>query len=134
KKNAHIVIGTQSPNSVVSSSIRHVIMDNIATQIYFANPQAKSEDYIDGLKLTESEFEMIRKNTPDSRLFLLKQEHDSVICRLNLSIMLEVLSILSGNTKSVVLCDEIRSTVGDDSQKWIPEFLKKCGFSETKYV
>lgn len=125
KKNAHIVIGTQSPNSVVHSAIRHVIMDNIATQIYFANPQAKSEDYIDGLKLTESEFDMIRKNTPDSRLFLLKQEHDSVICRLNLSTMPEVLSILSGNTKSVVLCDEARSLVGDDPQKWIPIFLKR---------
>lgn len=125
KKNAHIVIGTQSPSSVVNSSIRNVIMDNVATQIYFANPQAKFEDYIDGLKLTESEFEMIRKNTPDSRLFLLKQEHDSVICRLNLLNMPDVLSILSGNTKSVSLCDEARSLVGDDPQKWIPIFLKQ---------
>lgn len=127
KKNAFIVIGTQSPSSVVNSPIRNVIMDNIATQIYFANPQAKSEDYVDGLKLSESEFEMIRKNTPDSRLFLVKQEHDCVICRLNLSNLPEVLSVLSGNTKSVMLLDEVRLIVGDDPKKWIPLFLKRCG-------
>lgn len=127
KKNAHIVIGTQSPHSVVSSPIRHVVMDNVATQLYFSNPQAKSEDYVDGLKLTQSEYDVIRKNTPDSRLFLVKQENESVICRLNLSFMPEVLSILSGNLSSVKLLDEIRFTVGDDPKKWMPLFLKRSG-------
>ncbi len=127
KKNAHIVIGTQSPNSVVHSPIRHVVMDNVATQIYFSNPQGKADEYVDGLKLTTSEYDVIRKNTPDSRLFLVKQENESVICRLNLSVMPDVLSILSGNLSSVKVLDEIRSTVGDDPQKWMPAFLKKLG-------
>ena len=102
-------------------------MDNVATQIYFSNPQGKADEYVDGLKLTTSEYEVIRKNTPDSRLFLVKQENESVICRLNLSVMPDVLSILSGNLSSVKVLDEIRSTVGDDPKKWMPVFLKKLG-------
>lgn len=127
KKNAHIVIATQSPSSVIQSPLRSIMLDNVATQIYFANPQANTEDYIEGFKLTTAEFASITKNSPASRLFLVKQEHDTSLCRLNLSALPKILAVLSANTKTVNLLDSIRQEVGDEPEKWLPIFYKRCG-------
>jgi type IV secretion system protein VirB4 len=124
KYNAHLVFATQSPASVVQSALRNVILDNCATNIFFANPQAKKEHYIDGFNLTESEFSAIQGNEPASRLFLLKQEHESTLCRLNLSHMSDTLAVLSGNKKTVNLLEKIRQEVGDDPAIWLPIFQK----------
>jgi type IV secretion system protein VirB4 len=125
KKNAFIVITTQSPSTVIASPIRSMMLDNVATQLFFTNPQAKREDYIDGFKLTESEFEAIANNTPESRIFLVKQEHDSSLCRLNLGHLADALAVLSGNTATVLLLDQIREEVGDDPTVWLPIFHER---------
>ena len=100
-------------------------MDNVATQIYFSNPQAEEKDYIQGLKLTQTEYDMIRKNRPESRLLLIKQEHESVLSTLNLSELPDLLIALSGNTASVALLDRVRDEFGDDPKDWLPEFQKQ---------
>ncbi|MFN3233796.1 MAG: VirB4 family type IV secretion/conjugal transfer ATPase [Gammaproteobacteria bacterium] len=125
KRNAHLVMGTQSPSSVVQSPLRSIIMDNVATQIYFTNPQATREDYINGLRLSDSEYDIIQKNSPESRVFLLKQEHDSVVCRLNLGHLSDLLAVLSGNTASVQLLDRIRKEFGDNPEEWLPIFHQR---------
>ena len=124
KKNCFIVIATQSPSSVINSSIRGAILENIATQIFFANPQAVREEYVNGFRLTDSEFASVSQSSPQSRLFLVKQEHDSNLCRLNLGNFPELLAVLSGNTKAVELLDEIRKNVGNDPKSWMPIFLQ----------
>jgi len=125
KLNCHIVLATQSPASIVESPIKHVFLDNCATQLYFANPQARKEHYIDGLNLTDSEFQAIKNNYPNSRLFLVKQEHESALCRINLSQMPDTLAVLSANKKTVSLLDSILSEVGDDPKVWLPVFHER---------
>jgi len=125
KLNCHVVLATQSPASIVESPIKHVFLDNCATQLYFANPQARKEHYIDGLNLTESEFTAIKNNHPNSRLFLVKQEHESALCRVNLGQMPDTLAVLSANKKTVSLLDSIRSEVGDDPTNWLPIFHER---------
>src|SRR3990167_5832892 len=101
------------------------MLDNVATQIFFANSQAQKMDYIDGFKLTESEFAAIANNSPQSRLFLVKQEHDSTLCRLNLGHLPDALATLSGNTATVRLLDAIRKEVGEDPKNWLPLFHQR---------
>lgn len=125
KRNGHIIMATQSPSSVVNSPIRSVILDNVATQIFFANPQAKIQDYQDGFNLTESEYQIIANNTPASRLFLMKQEHTSNLCRLNLGHLPRILKVLSANTKTVLLLEQLRKKYGEDPKQWLPKFLEK---------
>ena len=120
KKNAHIILATQSPRSVSESPIKHIIMDNVATQIYFSNPQAEEKDYIQGIKLTQTEYDTIRKNRPESRLLLIKQEHESVLVKLNLNALPDLLSVLSGNTASVALLDRVRHELGDGPKNLLP--------------
>ena len=125
KLNCHIVFATQSPKSVVSSPISHTILDNCATNIYFANPQAKPEHYIEGFNLTESEFACIRENEPQSRLFLYKQGHESALGKLNLGHLKDLLKIMSGTQATVNLLTHIREEVGDDPKVWLPIFLNR---------
>ena len=125
KLNCHLVFATQSPKSVAASPISHTILDNCATNIYFANPQAKREHYIGGFNLTESEFACIQNNVPQSRLFLYKQGHESALGTFNLKHLNDLLNIMSGTQASVTLCEQVRKAVGDDPSLWLPMFLNR---------
>lgn len=125
KKNGHFIFDTQSPQSIINSPIRHIVLDNLATLIVFPNPRAEKETYVDALKLTESEFEAIKESTPESRLFLYKQEHESMLCRLDLSELSDFIRVLSGNTRSVTLLDELMKEFGSEPQAWLPAFFER---------
>ena len=73
-----------------------------------------SSSYVDGFKLSEREFEWVINTHPDSRQFLVKHDQDSVIARLDLSDMLDIVKVLSGNVDTVQECEELRARVGDD--------------------
>jgi type IV secretion system protein VirB4 len=125
KKNAHVIMMTQSPETIVDSSIHAEIMDNKATLILFPNPAAKAGIYMDELKLNESEFNAISTHSPISRLFLYKQEHESILCKLDLSPFLSELKVLSGTEKSNRLLDDVLNEVGHKPEIWLPQFLKR---------
>jgi type IV secretion system protein VirB4 len=125
KKNGHFIFDTQSPQTIINSPIRHIVLDNLATLIVFPNPRAERETYIDALKLTESEFEAVKENTPESRLFLYKQEHESMLCRLDLSDLPEYIRVLSANTQSVKLLDELMNELGDAPEHWLTSFFER---------
>ncbi len=125
KLNCHIIFATQSPKSVVDSAISHTILDNCATNIYFPNPQAKAIHYIEGFNLTQAEYNCIRDNEPQSRLFLYKQGHVSALAKLNLSHLRALLRVMSGTQASVQALERIRRAVGDDPNDWLPIFINK---------
>ncbi|MDF1654359.1 MAG: VirB4 family type IV secretion/conjugal transfer ATPase [Coxiellaceae bacterium] len=127
KLNCHVILATQSPKSVIDSTISHIILDNCATHLYFANPQAKAEDYINGFNLTQSEFIAIKSNESQSRLMLYKQGHESSLITLNLSGLGELLPILSATQTSINRLDEIRRVVGNRPDEWLPLFLNGGG-------
>lgn len=125
KKNGHFIFDTQSAQTIVNSPIRHIVLDNLATLIVFPNPRAEREVYVDALKLTESEFEAVKETTPESRVFLYKQEHESILCRLDLSDLKEYIRVLSANTNSVKLLDELVATYGSNPKQWLPAFFER---------
>lgn len=125
KYNGHIVIATQSPASVLNSPLRAMMLDNMPTQLFFANPQAKREDYIEGFNLTHTEYDIIRSNPPASRLFLYKQDNDASLCRLNLGHLPKFLAVLSGNKTTVRLMETIQQEVGNNPENWLPVFYQR---------
>lgn len=125
KQNAHFILMTQSAETVINSTISKQVLDNLATMLLFGNPNGKYEAYIKGLGLSETEFEFIYKTSPDSRSFLLKQNLESVICKLDLSAMPEVVNVFSANQKSNQLLDELISKYGRDPLVWLPAFEKQ---------
>jgi type IV secretion system protein VirB4 len=126
KQNGFMLFATQSPRDAILSPIAHTIIEQCPTQIFMPNPRGTREDYVDGFKLTEREFELIAADmTNESRRFLVKQGHNSVLAELNLSGFDDELAVLSGRTATVEVLDRVRAMVGDDPDVWLPVFHKE---------
>lgn len=119
------VIITQSPSDIVGHAIGKTMVEQSVTQIYLPNPSADHDDYVNGFKVTEQEFEIIRNLGEDSRLFLVKQGHRSAIAKFDLGAMPDMLHIISGSLDNVELLDAIRAEVGDDPAVWEPILFER---------
>ena len=122
KQNGIIVFATQSPRDALRSPIAHTIVEQCPTQIFMPNSKATPEDYRQGMKLSEREYQLVAEVlSVGSRRFLIKQNQAGVVAELNLAGFDEELTILSGRTRTVELLDEIRAAVGDDPARWMRE-------------
>ncbi|GAM07487.1 VirB4 family type IV secretion/conjugal transfer ATPase [Novosphingobium profundi] len=123
KRNAFMVFGTQSPADALRSSIAHSIIEQTATKILLPNSDAKRSDYCEGLGLTETEFRLIKEDlTPESRCFLIKQGHTSIVAKLDLNGMLDELSVLSGRAETLEVMEAAIAQAGTDPAAWLPLF------------
>jgi type IV secretion system protein VirB4 len=125
KKNGHFIFMTQSPETVINSSIAADIITNVATSIYFPNPTATKEIYQGRLNLSATEFRTLRRLTPESRLFLYKQDNTSILCKLDLSELADEIRVFSGNQTSVKLVDHLINEVGANPDIWLPLYLER---------
>ncbi|MBA2649675.1 MAG: VirB4 family type IV secretion/conjugal transfer ATPase [Legionella sp.] len=125
KKNGHFIFDTQSPKTMTASPIKDVVFDNLATLIIFPNPMADYDTYVGQLKLTESQFQSVKETSPESRIFLYKQGHDALLCKLDLSHMSEYIRVLSGDVRTVKLVDELINELGATPSNWLPVFLER---------
>lgn len=123
KRNAFLVFATQSPADALRSSISHSILEQVATKIFLPNPFGQRRDYVDGFSLSEAEFKLVREElAPESRMFLVKQGHDSVVVGLNLSGLDDELAVLSGRAETTPIARRAIAEWGDDPKVWLPEF------------
>ena len=120
KRNAMIGFATQSAADALDSSIASAIVEQTATAIFMPNQKAREEHYCKGFGLSSQEFEFIRSLPAHSRCFLVRQANRSVVVRLDLNGMPDVLTVLSGRESSVRRLDELRASVGDDPANWYP--------------
>jgi len=123
KRNAILGFGTQSARDALDSSIASAIIEQAATQIFMPNPRAQPEDYCEGFGLTSHELDLVRALPPHSHGFLVKHGHHSVVARLDLSDMPDLLVLLSGRESSVRKLDELRDRFGDAPSKWWPHLI-----------
>ena len=70
KQNGFGVFDTQSPAQILKTPHVAAMVEQSATQIYLPNPRADFDDYVQGFKLTEKEFDTIRSLGEASRQFL----------------------------------------------------------------
>ena len=80
KQNGLGIFATQSPEDALQSDIAAALIEQTATMILLPNPNASRDDYIDGLKLTEAEYQVIKGLDERSRCFLVKQGHAASVC------------------------------------------------------
>jgi len=136
KQNGLGVFATQMPSSLLKSKIAASLVQQVATEIYLPNPKADYSEYTDGFKCTPSEFEIIKAMSEESRMFLVKQGHQSMIGRFDLSSVYDdngnkiinfddELAILSGSSDNIELLDDILAEVGEDPEIWVPLFHER---------
>lgn len=85
KQNGFLRLATQSVEDFLKLPIAKTIIEQSATKIFLPNPQAKQEDYVNGLNLSFDEYEIIRDFQPANRELLVKRQDESVIAKLDLS-------------------------------------------------
>ncbi len=120
KRNALVGFATQSARDALDSRISTALVEQTATMIFMPNARARPEDYCDGFGLTAHELDMIRTLPAHSRCFLVRQADASVVVRLDLSGMPEVLTVLSGRELTVRKLDALRQQYGDAPAAWYP--------------
>jgi type IV secretion system protein VirB4 len=120
KRNGIVGFATQSASDALSSQIASAIIEQAATQIFMPNPKAQEDEYCGGFGLSLHELDLIRALPDTSRCFVIKHGTDSVVARLNLDGMDDVLTVLSGREASVRRLDALRAEHGDDPAIWLP--------------
>lgn len=127
KLNGIVGFGTQSAADIAKSLQSHTLIEQSATNLHFPNPRADEESYIRRFGLTQKEFSFIRNTPPERRSFLIKHGNDSVIARLDLSAMPDMLKVLSGRKDTIEACAALRARLGEDPAAWLPEFCHWSG-------
>lgn len=120
KRNALVGFATQSARDALDSRIATALVEQTATMIFMPNARARHEDYCEGFGLSQHELDVIRTLPAHSRCFLIRQSDASVVVRLDLSGMPEVLTLLSGRESTVRKLDHLRERYGDDPAAWYP--------------
>lgn len=126
KRNAMMVFATQSPADALKSDIAHSILEQVATQVMLPNPKGARRDYVEGFSLTDAEYQLIREElSPESRKFLVKQGHDSVVVELDLTGLDDELAVLSGRAETTPIAVQAAAEFGPDPANWLPVFHQR---------
>ncbi len=124
KLNTFVVFATQSVEDASKSSISDTLVQQTATQIFLPNLKA-TQAYRDIFMLSEREFALVKTTDPSTRFFLVKQDNDGVIARIDLGGMDEVIRVLSARIDTVMMLDQVIKEVGQDPDDWLPVFYQR---------
>src|SRR3546814_20842413 len=79
-----------------------------------------------GFSLSEAEFKLVREElSPESRKFLVKQGHDSVVVGLDLIGMDDELAVLSGRAETTGVAREVIAALVNVPPPCLPEFHRR---------
>jgi len=130
KKDNIFGLATQVANDTSNSLISKSINESSYCKFFFPNSAADRKVYIEDLGLSEYEYEIIKSLPDDKHYFLLNygrsSNKESVVVRLNLTGLSEIVSVISARESTLILLDQIRSEVGDDPEVWLPIFYQRC--------
>jgi type IV secretion system protein VirB4 len=134
KKNGLGIFDTQQVEDLLGSDNGRVMVEQSPTKLLLANPDATRGDYVDGLGLTDTEFDLFRQVAVRSqRRFVVKQGSRFVPCELDLSGMDDELAILSATPDNLRRMDEARNeavsrfgeSAADDPERWLPLYTAR---------
>lgn len=127
KQNGFVVLDSQSPSDALTHPISRTLVEQVATLILFPNPGADRKEYMEGLGLSQREFDLIKTDMPEGQgYFLLKQGHNSLVLQLPLAGFKE-LSVLSARTNNIALMERLMAQHGAAPHLWLPHFYNERG-------
>ncbi|MCC5091133.1 VirB4 family type IV secretion/conjugal transfer ATPase [Xanthomonas campestris pv. raphani] len=130
KANGLLVFATQEPGDALESPIARTIIQQCATQIFLPNPMATRADYVEGFKLTDAEFDLVKSMPADSRKFVIKQGGNCAVGTLNLVGFSDELLVLSCSPDRAEVIEAVIADVGDDPDRWVPAFVSRVKSKE----
>jgi type IV secretion system protein VirB4 len=126
KLNAAMCLATQSASDVLQSAISRTLVEQTPTKVFFPNADASREEYMEGFGLSHREFKLIKQELePGSRMFLVKQAHNSVVCQLDLKGFDGELAVISGRAAQVARMHELIAASGPEPESWLGPFMSE---------
>ena len=125
KEDGVIGLDTQEPSDISRSPLGSTLLSQFPTQLLLPNGEAEAADYIDGLKLTPREFHLIKHTPENSGQFLLKKGGESVLVKMDLNGMDDMLAVLSASLDNVEVMHAAIEEFGPAPSCWLPVFLKR---------
>lgn len=129
RKNCAVIFTSGNINKAGSSSITPDIKNHCSGEIYLANPEPE-QCYRTTFGLNDEEVSIVKVMQEDKRHFLLKHRGDSIIASLNLSGFARILEILSSDSVSIAVMEEIIARNSDAAgnppkpEIWIPQAVE----------
>lgn len=128
RRNGMMIFVTPTPEVITRDDD---LIGQFKTSILLPNDKANVATYMgneknNGLGCTQAEFDWVVNTPPYLRQFMIKNSHDSVISKLDLSNMSEIIPILSGNELRHNILEEILSK--DENltySQWVHEFNER---------
>lgn len=133
KLNGLVVPATQSPDEILKSDISAAVIEVCSTKIFLANPDATEKDYIEGFKVTQEEFDIIKGLDPQSRQFLIKKSplkkgdlrSFSALVTMDLSGLGVYTKVLSASVDNLEIFDSIFRE-GMKPEEWLDTFIEQA--------
>lgn len=117
-KGGALVFITQSPGDLLASGIARVLVEMCPTQFHLANPRGQRADYVDGLHLTDGQFDALHDIQGGQGTFLLIQGDKSVVAQLPLGYGMERFTrTLSAREVDLRLSDRERASPSGEPTK-----------------
>ena len=118
-----IIFSAESIDKIRSNQITDIILQEVSTQVYLPNPNAEP-DHKKLFDLTDTEFNALKTIDTENRQFLLKKHSETIIARLNLNYLTEIM-VLSATERSIEKMNEAVNNLGNKS---LTELLEKFYF------
>jgi type IV secretion system protein VirB4 len=125
KQDGFLILSTQEPDDALKHPVGKSTLQQVATLVLLPNPNADRADYVEGLKLTETEYGIVLGL--QERQFLVKQGSNSAVAQLDLSLLQAELTVLSGTPDRAQLVAEIAAECGEEPEKWLPKYWQQVG-------
>lgn len=128
KKNAAVILATQSVTEVANSSLRDLILESCPTKIYLPNAEARNPATAELYRkfgLTERQIELVASATPKRQYYLA-----SALFRRLLSLPLTAPALAfagAGSREEIELAKRLRREHG---QGWVGQWLRARGLSD----
>lgn len=125
KQNGVFIFATQEPGAILDNPVGKSLVQQSSTCVYLPNTKATAEEYIEGFKLNQAEFDLIKNLGEFSRRFVVKQGEAIVTAQLDLSTCPDALLVFSGSEDMALLAEAARAECGNNPQDWLPIYFEK---------
>jgi type IV secretion system protein VirB4 len=125
KQDGIIGLDTQNAEDIADSQLGQQFLNQFPTSFILPNSKARASVYIDKLGLTPREFDLIRTGSVGDGSVLVKKGNESIMAKMNLAGMDNMLSVLSASTDNVMICRECIREFGLDPKEWLPRFYER---------
>lgn len=125
KQDGIIGLDAQNAEDVAESNLGEQFLNQFPTSFILPNSKARADVYIDKLGLTPREFELVRTSSVSDGSVLVKKGNESIMAKMNLAGMDNMLSVLSASTDNVMICRECIREFGPNPRDWLPRFYER---------